>query len=89
MFSMGKHEIKIVFITDSHLVFKKKFLGMETHKSFEAVINDILVNNQDADFYIFGGDLVQDQSKESFSFFKDIAEDILLYIISLWLISGR
>ena len=70
---MNRREIKVVFIADSHLVFKEKFLGIETHKSFEAVIGNILVHDQDADFYIFGGDLVQDQSKESFSFFKDIS----------------
>ena len=51
---MNRREIKVVFIADSHLVFKEKFLGIETHKSFEAVIGNILVNDQDADFYIFG-----------------------------------
>jgi len=73
---MNRREIKVVFIADSHLVFKEKFLGIETHKSFEAVIGNILVHDQDADFYIFGGDLVQDQSKESFDFFKDISSKL-------------
>ena len=70
---MSSYEIKIVFITDSHLVCNDKFLGIDTFKSFEATIEDVAVNHSDADFYIFGGDLVQDQNEVSFRFFKDIS----------------
>jgi len=72
MFMQDK-EIKIVFITDSHLVFDEKFLGIDTFQSFEATIEDVVVNHSDADFYIFGGDLIQDQNEVSFRFFKDIS----------------
>ncbi len=70
---MRDKEIKIVFITDPHLVFDDKFLGIDTFKSFEATIEDVVANHFDADFYIFGGDLIQDQNEASFRFFKDIS----------------
>ena len=66
---MKKKEIEIVFITDAHLVYQNKFLGIDTFKAFESVIDEVESKYKNADFYIFGGDLIEDQKKESFDFF--------------------
>ena len=66
---MKKKEIEIVFITDAHLVYENKFLGIDTFKAFESVIDEVESKYKNADFYIFGGDLIEDQKKESFDFF--------------------
>ncbi len=68
---MKTKEIEIVFITDSHLVYNEEFLGINTFKSFEAVIEEVVVKHANSDFYIFGGDLIEDQKKESFDFFEE------------------
>ena len=63
-------ELKIIFLSDMHLVHKDDFLGINTFNSFSAVVDNIVVNHSDADCVVFGGDLVQDQSIASFNFFE-------------------
>ena len=63
-------EIKLIFLTDMHLVSENSFLGINTFDSFSSVVDDVIQNHSNADFVIFGGDLVQDQSKDSYAFFK-------------------
>ena len=67
---MSDKNFKIIFITDMHLVYDEHFLGIDTFASFNAVVNHILEFHSDIDCLIVGGDLVQDQKKESFDFFK-------------------
>ena len=70
-------EIKLIFLTDMHLVSENSFLGINTFDSFSSVVDDVIQNHSNADFVIFGGDLVQDQSKDSYAFFN------LLYLFAV------
>jgi len=63
-------ELKIIFLSDMHLVYEKDFLGINTFNSFSSIVDNIVINHSDADYVIFGGDLVQDQTTESYNFFK-------------------
>ena len=56
-------ELKIIFLSDMHLVYEKDFLGINTFNSFSSIVDNIVINHSDADYVIFGGDLVQDQTK--------------------------
>ena len=67
---MDDRNFKIIFISDMHLVYDSPFLGIDTYASFKSVVDDILNNHSDLDYLIVGGDLVQDQKRESFLYFK-------------------
>ena len=67
---MSAYNFKIIFLSDMHLVYGKKFLGIDTFNSFATVIDHILKFHSDLDCLLIGGDLIQDQKKESFNFFE-------------------
>jgi 3',5'-cyclic-AMP phosphodiesterase len=61
---------KLIFLSDFHLVSNKPFFGLDTFSSLDAVISDILQNHPDAEYFILGGDLLEDLSVESFTFLQ-------------------
>ena len=74
---MIANNFKMVFLSDMHLVHGKKFLGIDTFNSFKAVVDHILQFHSDLDCLLIGGDLIQDQKKESFDFFKSQIDRIV------------
>jgi len=65
---------KIIQLTDSHLFkdAKGSLLGLNTQRSFEAVVEHIAANHTDADLILATGDLSQDQSSESYKRFAEV-----------------
>ena len=61
---------KLIFLSDFHLVSKKLFFGLDTFSSLDAVISNILKNHPDAEYFIIGGDLLEDLSRESSVFLQ-------------------
>ncbi|MBS9424323.1 3',5'-cyclic-AMP phosphodiesterase [Photorhabdus caribbeanensis] len=64
---------KILQITDTHLFANKEdtLLGINTYRSYQAVLDAILKQNADIDLIVATGDLVQDQSLEAYRHFAD------------------
>lgn len=63
--------LKIIFISDFHLIKDNSFLGIDTFKSLEGVIMHILKNQKNYKYIFLLGDFVQDQKDESFKFLND------------------
>ncbi|ERT14571.1 3',5'-cyclic-AMP phosphodiesterase [Photorhabdus temperata] len=64
---------KILQITDTHLFAGKEetLLGVNTYRSYHAVLDAILKQNADIDLIVATGDLAQDQSLEAYRHFAD------------------
>ena len=64
---------KIIQITDPH-IFKEEngcLLGLNTRRSLEAIIDDIIERDIKADLILATGDISQDQSTESYQYFAE------------------
>lgn len=70
--------IRIVQYTDLHLFDSASgtLLGVNTADSYQAVLNESLPLNSNADFFIFTGDLSQDFSEGSYRRFVDMSSQI-------------
>ncbi|MCW7548385.1 3',5'-cyclic-AMP phosphodiesterase [Photorhabdus sp. APURE] len=64
---------KILQITDTHLFAGKEdtLLGINTYRSYQAVLDAILKQNADIDLIVATGDLAQDQSLEAYRHFAE------------------
>ena len=62
--SANDGSVKVLQLTDCHLFADKNkdLLGVNTYKSFDAVLNAIKAQNFDYDFIAFTGDISQDYS---------------------------
>lgn len=65
--------LKILQITDTHLFASKSetLLGVNTYRSYHAVLNAIIAQQQDIDFIVATGDLAQDHSLTAYQHFCD------------------
>lgn len=63
--------VRILQVTDTHLFADtaNTLLGINTHKSYHAVLDAILEQNLPIDLIVATGDLVQDQSPEAYQHF--------------------
>ncbi|MGP1956432.1 MAG: 3',5'-cyclic-AMP phosphodiesterase [Arsenophonus sp. NC-PE1-MAG3] len=68
-----KNLVRILQITDTHLFanVNDTLLGINTFGSFHAVIDEILVRNENFDLIVATGDLVQDQSASAYQYFAE------------------
>ena len=66
-----RNTIRLLQITDCHLFCEtdKILLGVNTHDSLKAVINEIDALNVAFDYFVVTGDISQDQSIESYQYF--------------------
>lgn len=80
-----KKKSRILHITDTHLFLTddKSLLGVNTNRSFQAVINEVLSKKRHYDLIIATGDIVQDDSVEAYQRFAD--EIIKLSAPCIWL----
>lgn len=72
---MHQHDpIKILQISDTHLFAdkSKSLLGVNTQKSFEAVLH--LLKTQPCDFIIHSGDLAQDGESSTYERFAEMMQ---------------
>ncbi len=71
--SSQQSSIKLLQITDTHLFAAEngRLLSVQTLKSFQAVVNEVLVRQVDFDFIIATGDISQDHSAASYQWFVD------------------
>ena len=67
---------KILFISDMHLMYNKKFLGIDTFNSLGAIVDDICSSGETFDHIFLLGDFVQDQSEKSFEFLNKKLKEI-------------
>ncbi len=68
-----KHTVRILQITDTHLFanVEDTLLGINTYRSYHAVLNAIREQDLDVDLIVATGDLVQDQTFEAYQHFAD------------------
>lgn len=82
---MLKSPLRVIQLSDSHLFAdkEKSLLGVQTEKSFTAVVDAIKKEHARPDCIIFSGDISQDGSKESYIRFANIISslDIPIYCI--------
>ena len=64
------NKFKIAIISDSHLIKNSPFLGINTFRSFKAIIDNLVNNLDNYELVLFLGDMVQDQRMESCVFFS-------------------
>ncbi len=65
------NKFKIAIISDSHLIKNSPFLGINTFKSFKAIIDNLVNNLDNYELVLFLGDMVQDQKMKSFEFLNE------------------
>ena len=72
--SANDGSVKVLQLTDCHLFADKNkdLLGVNTYKSFDAVLNAIKAQNFDYDFIAFTGDISQDYSVTSYEHFAKL-----------------
>lgn len=65
---MGNEAIRIIQISDTHLFANENqsLLGVQTQKSFEAVLKLIQQENKKIDLVLHSGDIAQDHAEESY-----------------------
>ena len=80
------NKFKIAIISDSHLIKNSPFLGIDTFRSFKAIIDNLVNNLDNYELVLFLGDMVQDQKKESFDFLN---EQLARISIKKFLIRGN
>ncbi|HGJ5859985.1 MAG TPA: 3',5'-cyclic-AMP phosphodiesterase [Arsenophonus nasoniae] len=68
-----KSLVRILQITDTHLFANADdtLLGVNTFASFHAVIDAVLVRNENVDLVVATGDLAQDQSAQAYQHFAE------------------
>lgn len=70
--------VRILHITDPHLFATDsgELLGVNTTRSFQAVLNEIMQQDTAYDLVIAGGDLVQDQNREGYHRFARLVKPL-------------
>lgn len=70
--------VRILHITDPHLFATEsgELLGINTTRSFQAVLNEIIQQEAQYDLIIASGDLVQDQNREGYHRFAQLVKPL-------------
>lgn len=65
--------VRILQVTDTHLFANTEntLLGVNTYRSYQAVLDAISEENLPIDLIVATGDLVQDQSPQAYQHFAD------------------
>lgn len=71
-------DVRLIQITDPHLFATEEgeLLGVNTSKSFQAVLNAISESSFDYDFVLATGDLVQDHNREAYHHFAQMVKPL-------------
>ncbi|MCK3655208.1 3',5'-cyclic-AMP phosphodiesterase [Pasteurellaceae bacterium Macca] len=70
--------VRILHLTDPHLFAndQQQLLGINTAKSFQAVLNGVMETSFDYDFILATGDLVQDHNREAYHRFAQMVKPL-------------
>lgn len=71
-------QISVLQLTDLHLYAREgaKLLGVDTAKSFEAIVHTVMQQNFPYDFVVITGDISQDYSADSYRRFSDLVSPL-------------